>query len=108
MFQSAPDFLRTFCQNRESFGQLLIGTVSDSEPLLAIPVRSRQATERVLRGITREQKRRERRELLDTSYEDLLLFSDWLEEMARQRNICIVGGTGLLDTCGDAVQNRLL
>lgn len=108
VFQSAPDFLRTFCKNREPFEQLLIGAVSDSEPLLAISVRGRQATERVLRGITREQKRRERQELLDTTYEDLLDFSDWLEEINRQQSICIVGGAALLDSCGDAVQNRLL
>lgn len=108
VFRSAPDFLRAFCQNRESFDQLLIGAVSDSEPLLAVPIRSRQATERVLRGITREQKRRERRELLDTSYEDLLGFSTCLEELGRQENICVVGGAALLDACGDAFQNRLL
>lgn len=108
VFRGAPDYLRTFCRDREPFDQLLIGAVSDSEPLLAAPIRSRLATERVLRGITLEQKRRERRELLDTSYGDLLDFADWLEELVGQENICIVGGAALLDSCGDAVHNRLL
>ena len=108
VFRGAPDYLRAFCRDREPFDQLLIGAVSDSEPLLAAPIRSRQAAERVLRGITRDQKRRERRELLDTSYEDLLSFSDWLEELLGQENICIAGGAALLDGCGDAVHNRLL
>lgn len=107
VFRAAPDFLRTFCRNREPFESLLIGAVSDSEPLLAVPVRSRLATERVLRGITLEQKRRERRELLDTAYGDLLDFADRLEELVAQQNICVVGGAALLDTCGDMIQNRL-
>ena len=107
VFRQAPDFLRTFCRNREPFDQLLIGAVSDSEPLLAVPVQSRLATERVLRGITRDQKRRERRELLDTSYQTLLDFAHRLEELFRQQNICIVGGAPLLDTCSHVVQNRL-
>ena len=108
VFRGAPDYLRTFCRDREPFDQLLIGAISDSEPLLAVPIRSRLATERVLRGITLEQKRRDRRELLDTSYQDLLEFADGLEAVFRQQNICVVGGAALLDCCGDAVQNRLL
>lgn len=108
IYRGAAKYLRKFCENREAFDQLLIGAVSDSEPLLAAPMESRRAEERALRGITLEQKRRERRELLGASHTDLLLFCDLLEKGNEQRCTCIVGGTALLDACGDEAGSRLI
>jgi Zn-dependent M16 (insulinase) family peptidase len=107
IYHGAAAYLRKFCENREAFDQLLIGAVSDSEPLLAASMESRRAVERALRGITLEQKRQEHRELLDASYTDLLRFCDMLEKGNEQKCTCIVGSAALLDACGDAAGNRL-
>ena len=107
IYREAAAYLRKFCENREAYDRLLIGAVSDSEPLMAVPEKSRRAVEQALRGITLEQKRQERRELLDASYADLLLFCDLLEKVNAQECTCIVGSTALLDTCGDAAGNCL-
>lgn len=41
VFRAAPDYLRAFCRDWEPFDQLLIGAVSDAEPLLTVPIRNR-------------------------------------------------------------------
>ena len=105
IYQRAAAFLRRFCENREPFDQLLIGAVSDAEPLLSAEDESRLAVERSLRGITLEQKRRERRELLASSYQDLLRFCGLLEQM--EKNVCVVGGSALLDTCAGTAPHRI-
>ncbi len=108
VYREAAAYLRKFCQNRESFEELLIGAVSDQEPLAAISAESRQVAERVLRGVTLEEKQRQRRELLSASYSDLLRFADLLEELSKQESICVVGGSSLLDSCGETVKNCIL
>ena len=52
VYRDCADWLRGFCDRRESFDQLLIGAVSDSEPLLSPEDGSRLAAEAVLRGVT--------------------------------------------------------
>ena len=107
VYRDCADWLRGFCDRRESFDQLLIGAVSDSEPLLSPEDGSRLAAEAVLRGVTLAQKRRERRELLDASYDDLLRFCDLLDRLDEHPNTCVVGGANLLDACGEAAGTRL-
>ena len=108
VYRGTAAYLREFCKNREAFEQMLIGTVSDTEPLLAASFKGRLVVERALRGITLDRKQQERRELLDTSYAELLRFCDLLEKVNEQDCTCIIGSTALLDTCGEAAKTRLV
>lgn len=107
VYRDCADWLRGFCDRRESFDQLLIGAVSDSEPLLSPENGSRQAAEAAIRGVTLAQKRRERRELMDVTYDDLRRFCDLLDRLDEHPNTCVVGGANLLDACGEAAGTRL-
>ena len=56
----------------------------------------------------REKKRRERRELLGATREDLLRCCELLETMAKTGGVCVVGSESLVDACGEAVTTRLM
>ena len=107
VYRGCAAWLRDFCTRGESFDQLLIGAISASEPLLASERESQIVAEYALRGVTVDRKRRERRELLDATHEDLLRFCDLLDRLDKEPNTCVVGGANLLDACGAAAGTRL-
>lgn len=107
IYRRSAEYLRDFCKNHEDFSQMLIGSVSASEPLFSASVESQLAAENVLRGITIEDKRRNRRELLSTDYADILRFADMLDRLSEDEAVCIVGSEALLDSCGEDGKNRL-
>ncbi len=105
IYRKAAEYLRHFVKNREHFEQMIIGVISDSEPLLSAGEEGRTAVERFLRGISWEDKKKEREELLRTTYDDLASFCGILDRL--QESVCIVGSADLLDTCGSDTANRL-
>lgn len=107
IYRGAADYLHRFCEDKESFAELLIGAVSDGEPLLSVADESRVAVENALREVTYETKRKERQELLNASYEDILRFSELLQLLCENESTCIVGNEPLLDSCGEDAQIRL-
>ena len=107
IYRGAADYLHRFCENKEPFAELLIGAVSDGEPLLSAADESRIAVENALRDVTRETRRKERKELLNASYEDLLRFAGLLQLLCENESSCIVGNEPLLDSCGEDAKIRL-
>ena len=107
VYRAASNYLRAFSERKEPFDQLLIGTVSDDEPLLAPMMESQTVLEQALKGVTREQKRVWRKELLTADYADLCAFADLLERISEQESVCTVGGEPLLDACGEKAKNRI-
>ena len=105
-YKGMADFLRT--SQSIPLEQTIIGAVADSEPLLDAKDESQLAVTRALRGTTLEKKRRERRELLGATREDLLRCCDLLETMAKTGGVCVVGSEALVDACGEAVTTRLM
>ncbi len=108
VYRRAADYLHRFCENKESFAELLIGAVSDGEPLLSVADESRASVENALRGVTLETKRKERKELLNASYADLLKFAELLHLLCENESSCVVGNEPLLDSCGEDAEIRLL
>ena len=98
VFRSAPNFLRTFCPKTG------VSTSCSSAPS-PTPSRCWRCPSGVARpqsgacgGITREQKRRERRELLDTSYEGSAgLSTVWRNWAGRKKHLLVVGGAAPAD-----------
>ena len=107
VYRGCAEYLRKFCESGASFDQMLIGTVSDSEPVLSPDRQSRQVIERALRGDSLDLRRRLRRELLSADNADLLRFCDLLDRLDQKAGTCVIGGANLLDACGDLTGTRL-
>lgn len=107
IYSKTAAFLRQACEKGERFDQLLIGAVSDSDPLLSAKDKSALAIQSVLRGITFEVKQQQRRQLLQTTQADLVRCCEMLDRWAKEGEICVVGAEPLLDACGDNIRAKL-
>ena len=96
VFDGAAEYLRRCCAEKRDLGQLIIGAVSDSEPLRSARDEALAAAARVLRGISEEDKRKQRQELLGTTHEELLECSRVLEAAASS---CVTAGETLAEAC---------
>lgn len=99
VYKGAAEFLRRSCESGAAMDQLIIGAISDTEPLLSAAAAGQTAIARRLRGITLEQKRQERRELLNATAEDLMKWQGLLETMANQGGVCVIGSEPLVKAC---------
>lgn len=107
IYRAAADFLRKQCEDRTALDQLIIGAVSDSEPLQGAGAKTQSLISRVLLGVTEEDIKRARRELLSATHEDLAKLCDLLSAMSAQGGVCVVGNEAFIDACGDVFDDRL-
>lgn len=97
-YEKCADFLRRFCREGNDLTGLIIGAVSDSEPLLTPSAKGRLADAWYWRGITYADRCRRRQELLSATPETLLALADTLEK-ALQGGVCVVAGQPQLEKC---------
>lgn len=107
IYDKIPQYLRCCCREQKPLAQLIIGAVSDSEPLQSPAQAGRSAVGRMLRGITDEERITERRELLGTTHADLLTCCDLLETAMETASVCVVAGETALDACKTEFDRRL-
>lgn len=100
-FGSTADVLREFCASKGDLEKYIIGTVSAIEPVMTPQSTGDRAMEYRLVGRTEEDIRRERREILGTTYADIEAFSHILDTVLDGAGTCVVGGKAALDACGD-------
>lgn len=106
IYSKVSDFLKDFCEQQNSFEQILIGTVSDSNPLLSPNSKGVRVAEYFLRGITQEQKNKEYQELINCSYDDLLKIVEIFHHIICNHNSCIVGSESQLLECDVPLKNQ--
>jgi len=107
VYRNAAEYLRKSCEEGSQLSQLIIGAVSDSEPLQGANAASQLSIGRVLRGITLEQKRKERQELLAATHQDLARCCALLDMLAEKGGVCVIGNETLVESCGDLIETRL-
>ena len=97
-YRHCAEFLREFCRQGNDLTGLIIGAVSDSEPLLSPRSKGMTADSWYWRGITYADRCRRRKELLAAGPQQLIAMADTLET-ALQGGVCVVGGQPQLDAC---------
>ena len=98
-YAHCAEFLRNFCREGRDLTGLIIGAVSDSEPLLTPRAQGLQADIYYWQGIDGALLARRRAELLAAGPQTLLTLADTLET-ALQGGVCVVGGRAQLEACG--------
>ena len=91
-FREMGKFLEEFCASDAPLEDLIIAAVGKSEPLAGPGSICQLAFFRHLKGVTREELCRLRREMLHTTKEDFLSLAQALKEMAATGATCHVGG----------------
>ena len=104
VFAEAGDFLREFASSGESLEGYIIGALGDSDPLITPKVLSVLSMSSYLRGETFLDRVRYRKELLETSPEDLIRLCDVIDKITQDGAPVVVGGRDKLDACIDKIK----
>ena len=78
---------------------MIIGAVSDSDPLLTPRMRGKAADTNYWRGVTYEDQCRQREEMLSAKKEDLESLADELDKLTAEASVCVLGSRKQLDAC---------
>ncbi len=105
-FNGAGEALRAFCASGEAPDKYIISTIGGMEPVLTPRAEGAQAAVMYFSGRTQADRQRLRTEALHTTVDQLRDFSRVLDELCRQSVVCVIGGQGALDGCGDKLDRR--
>ncbi len=101
-FEESPGYLRGLT-GQDMTGRI-IGTVAESEPVLTVRLMGRAADGLYWSETTQEDRCRRRREILDTTGEDLVSLADRLEELEQTASLCVVGSRSQIEQCGELLE----
>ena len=91
--------IRTFADSGEKPDRYIISSLNELNPLLSPRERSSLADYFTLTGYTREDAERIRREVLQTTPDDLKACAEWLEKFAANGTVCVVAHQEALARC---------
>ncbi len=88
------DFIRQFCESGQKPDSFILSSIADMEPLVSPASRGDMADSDWLSGVTYEDKKKERRQMIATSTEDLISFAELADRFADTAPVCVVAGSG--------------
>jgi Zn-dependent M16 (insulinase) family peptidase len=106
-YDKAADFVKSYCKDGNGLEKLIIGSISDSEPLSGPKGNMKMADSNYFCGVTFEDRCSARKEMLSTTKEDLLKLCDTLKAVCDDNAICVIGGKDKLDACGEKLSSIL-
>lgn len=105
-FDKAGAALRELCASGQELTSYIISTIASTEPLFTARQKGMQAAEDYMGQVTGQMRRRDRRQILCTTKEDLEAVSRILDEICEKGGSCIVGGQEILEVAGEALSCR--
>ena len=99
-FRKAADYIEELAEQNTDLTSYIIGTIAANEPLLSPGSKILLADARVFSGITYEVRAQLRKEILETSNEDLKNVARALKEALAEGTACVVSSAEGLADCG--------
>ena len=96
----ASAYLREFVAGGENLDKYIIAALNEMNPLLSPRDKGALADARTLTGYTREENERIRKEVLNTTPEQLAACGEWLDRFAEEGSVCVVAHGDALAQCG--------
>ncbi len=100
VYKGVGEFLRGFCESGMELDGFIIGTLAATEPLLTPRLKGAKGDEYYWIGLTYEDRRKTRHELLSSTPESLQEVIDPLEKAIVDGGVCVFGSKEQLDKCG--------
>jgi Zn-dependent M16 (insulinase) family peptidase len=91
VFDSAPDYIRSFEADERTMTKYIIGAVSTLDHPMTPPTYGKYSLTAYMTGLTEEKMLRERLELLDCSPEDIRALAGHVEAFLSEDALCVVG-----------------
>ena len=102
VFGGTADFLDAFAGSGDiDLSGFIISTIAQTEPLVSPASKGRSADDFWFSGFSDEDRIRIRKEILETTPEDLLNWREAFKSMAESGSICVIGPKTALDSCED-------
>lgn len=97
VFAHASDFLKAYCESDDNFDNIIISAAAQLEPLISISRAHKNADIDYFKGITFDDKRKKKQELIKMKKEDLLEFCDVLDNVPKKGYSCVVCSAAHID-----------
>ena len=105
IYKNAASFLEEIAGGGEAgeadLDGFIISTIASTEPLVSPASRGRSADDFVMSGFTDEDRIRVRREILETTADDLLSWRSAFDKLASDGCVCVIGPDSALESCPD-------
>jgi len=85
------DYIGNFEASDREMTKYIIGTISELDSPLTPSMKGERATAYYIRGITEEQRQKEREEVLNTKSEDIKSFKALLNDVIKEDYFCVLG-----------------
>ena len=99
VYDKAADFMREFLASDPDLTAPILAATKAFDPLLNVRTQMYISEQRYLNGTTYEDIARIAREVISASKADLLSLCETLDKCAGERNITVIAGKHMLDTC---------
>ncbi len=106
-YRQSCDFMDQFCAASPDITGLVIGTVAESDPLLLPNKKGKAADSMYFKGLSFDDLVKVRRQMLETTIEDLKRINDSVRAMMGNASVCVVGPRAQLEACGADVDTIL-
>lgn len=91
VFESIPDYVRNFDADERDMTKFIIGTISSMDVPFTPRTNGSRSMGAYISGLKDEDLMAERRQVLNTTVEDIRKHGDLIEAVLAQNNICVVG-----------------
>ncbi|MBU3174165.1 insulinase family protein [Clostridium estertheticum] len=85
------EYIENFEASDREMTKYIIGTISDLDSPLTPSMKGERATAYYIRGITQEQRQKEREEVLSTNADDIKSFKSLLSDIIKEDCFCVLG-----------------
>ena len=92
VYDKAAETLAEFAENEDDFTKYVIGAISDMEPIETPYASGRGACVRYLSNVSDDDRNKRRKEILETTKEDITALIPVFEEFRDKGVTCVVGG----------------
>lgn len=106
-FNEAPDFIKSFDVSDREMTKYIIGTISNLDMPLTPASKGEKALGMYMRGITKEDRQRERDEVLATNVETIKEYNKLIEDIMKKDFICVVGDEKKIKADKDVFKNLI-
>jgi len=100
VYDRASAFVKEYCDGDEDLTKFIISTIGESEPLQSPADQGQSADIYWFSGLTRDDLKVTRAQMLATTRQSLLDWRPMLDKMAQEGAVCVVGHQAALDACG--------
>lgn len=99
------DYIQNFEASDREMTKYIIGTISELDSPLTPSMKGERATAYYIRGITEEQRQKEREEVLSTNDDDIKSFKTLLSDIIKEDYFCVLGNETKLKDNKDIFTN---